>query len=294
VQWRKVVLAGVGLLGGSLGLALRERALAAHVTGLVRRRQSIQECLKLGIAHTVTRNVAQAVEDADLIVLCTPLSQMEPLFSQMLPFVLRGTIVTDVGSVKRPVVVSLERVGRKKGIKFVGSHPMAGGEKMGAANARADLFENALCIVTPTATSDQSAVRKIEKLWKNVGSRVLNVSPVEHDRLVSGTSHLPHVLAAALSRHVLKPQSFAKSGPFCANGFRDTTRIASGSPEMWRDIALANRQHLLASLDGFAHELTGFVKSLKAADSAKLLEFFASAKNRRDDWVTNCPSSSAE
>jgi prephenate dehydrogenase len=294
VQWKKVTLAGVGLLGGSLGLALRQRRLAAHVTGLVRRKESIKECFEKGVVDHATIYVREAVSGSDLIVLCTPPSRMEPMLNDMLPYLSRGAIVTDVGSVKKSLVSRLEKIAAKGGVRFVGSHPMAGGEKMGVAHARADLFANAVCVVTPSASSDAAAVQKIALLWKSVGSRVLKMSPAEHDKLVSRTSHLPHVLAAVLSQAILAPATISKIGPLCANGFRDTTRVASGSPEMWRDIVMANRQNLLGSLRDYDRELERFKKILKTADAKALLRFFESAKHRRDGWVAGCNSQSSE
>ena len=178
-------MVGVGLLGGSLGLALRKRRLAKSVVGFVRRPASVVECERLGAVDLATLDLARAVKGADLIVLCTPIAQMRPLVKQMLPALKRGVIVTDVGSVKGKVVRDLESLVARGGAHFVGSHPMAGAEKTGVAAARAGLFAGALCAVTPTRKSAPAAVRKVEQLWQAVGCRLLRLKPDTHDALVS-------------------------------------------------------------------------------------------------------------
>jgi prephenate dehydrogenase len=294
VRWKKVTLAGVGLLGGSLGLALKQRKLADLVVGFVRREQSIKECETHGAVDSATLNLHEAISGSELVVLCTPIAKMPALVKQMRPALAKGAIVTDVGSVKGSVVRDLEELVAKLGGEFIGSHPMAGAERMGVAAARGDLFNNAVCIVTPTAKSDKTAVDKIEELWRSVGARPLRMSPESHDELVSRSSHLPHVLAATLANAVLDPKQPKQQGALCANGFRDTTRIASGSPEMWRDIALANRENLVAALDSFVEDLRDFRRLLKSKDEKAISKFFETAKKRRDQWVGKAPSASPE
>ncbi|EEF58785.1 prephenate dehydrogenase [Pedosphaera parvula] len=292
MHWQKVTLVGVGLLGGSLGLALRQRRLATKVDGYVRRSASIGECEKIGAVDHATRDLNRAVENADLVVLCTPLGQMREMTEKMLPALKKGAIVTDVGSVKETVVEELEPLVAGAGAFFVGSHPMAGGEKMGVAAAREDLFNNAICIVTPTQNSDKDAVRRVEELWKSVGSRPVTISPVAHDDLVSRSSHLPHVVAAELANYVLSPAHPKEQSLVCANGFRDTTRIASGSPEMWRDISMANRKNLSRVLGVFIEDLTEFQLALDNGDVKAIEEFFEKAKQRRDAWTDQKGASS--
>jgi prephenate dehydrogenase len=294
VQWKKVTLIGVGLLGGSLGLALKQRRLAETVTGFVRRAASVTECLACGAVDVASGELLAAVEGADLVVLCTPIAQMRPLSEQMLPALSRGALVTDVGSVKASVVRDLEAVFGSVGANFVGSHPMAGAEKMGVAAARADLFVNAACVVTPTENSNTAAVSRLEQLWASVGSRVMKLTPDLHDELVSRSSHLPHVLAAQLSNLVLSPNHPSEQVSLCANGFRDTTRIASGSPEMWRDIALANRENLGRALEAFVAGLETFGRALKEGNEKEIARFFEQAKQRRDTWAARSRSTSPE
>ena len=284
---RKVTLVGVGLLGGSLGMALKEKRLADSVVGLVRRKASITECLRAGAVDSATMDLFEAVHNAELIVLCTPVSQMKPLFIQMLPALSPGTIITDVGSVKRSVVQELEPLAASARAHFVGSHPMAGAEKMGVAAAKADLFENAVCAVTPTRKSNRVALAKVSSLWKAVGARLLRLSPERHDELVSRSSHLPHIVAATLARLVLDPVSPPEQSLLCATGFRDTTRIASGSPEMWRDIEIENGRNVVKALDLFVRDLKT-ARSLIANRNPKRIErFLTEAKERRDRWRNN-------
>jgi len=272
------------LLGGSLGLALRKRRLAGSITGFVRRAASVRECENIGAVDLATRDLRASVEGAELIVLCTPIAQMRPLVEQMLPGLKPGAIVTDVGGVKGTVVRDLESLIKKAGAHFVGSHPMAGAEKMGVAAARADMFDNAVCVITPTRKSNNDAVGRIGGLWKSVGARVLRLTPERHDELVSRSSHLPHVVAATLANLVLDPAWPQQQTDLCANGFRDTTRVASGSPEMWRDIAMANAKHLGRAVNLFIRDLEKIQRLIAKGDLNALKHFLVQAKSRRDSW----------
>ncbi len=294
MRWNKITLVGVGLLGGSLGLAVKRRRLARRVEGYVRRAASIAECKKCHAVDRATLDLQSAVEDAALVVLCTPLAQMRPLVKLMLPALKRGAIVTDVGSVKASVVRELETLVSKAGGHFVGSHPMAGAEKTGVAWARADLYEGAMCVVTPTRRTNKSALLKVEHFWKDVGGRLLRLTPEKHDALVSRSSHLPHVVAATLASCVLNPSQPKPQAALCANGFRDTTRIASGSPEMWRDIAVANRRNLRKALGVFIADLKKFQRTLAKSDAKAMTKFFETAKQRHDRWCSRTASPSPE
>jgi prephenate dehydrogenase len=280
--WQKVSLIGVGLLGGSLGMALRQRSLAKTVVGFVRREASIDECVRAGAVDSATRNLFEAVKDADLIVFCTPLGQMKDLAQQIAPALKKDVIVTDVGSVKGSVTKELEPIIKKAGGHFVGSHPMAGSEKIGVQAARADLFEGAICIVTAKIASTWS--RRVEELWKSVGGKPLRLTAAQHDEFVSRSSHLPHIIAAELANYVLSPAHPKEQAAVCATGFRDTTRIAAGSPEMWRDISVANRENLSRVLGVFIDDLREFQHALDSQNVAVIEEFFRHAKERRDRW----------
>jgi len=294
VHWNKIALVGVGLLGGSLGLALKQRRLARQVVGFVRRALSIVECEEKGAVDQATLDLRTAVEGADLIVLCTPIAQMRPLAGQMRAFLKPGATVTDVGSVKASVVTDVEAVLRETQAHFVGSHPMAGAEKMGVAFAHADLFKDAVCVVTPTQETAPDALAGVEGLWQSVGGHLLRLAPQAHDELVSRSSHLPHVVAAGLTNLVLNPKHPPEQAALCANGFRDTTRIASGSPEMWRDIALANRLNLSQALRRLIENLQEFDQALDRQEEKAITTFFESARQRRDAWSTRAITTSPE
>ncbi|MGD0814410.1 MAG: prephenate dehydrogenase/arogenate dehydrogenase family protein [Verrucomicrobiota bacterium] len=294
MRWNKICVIGMGLMGGSLALAIRQKQLAFKVHAFVRRDSSIVEGRKLAVADVITQDLKDAVLGADLIVLCTPLSQMKALAGQMQPHLKPGAVVTDVGSAKSLIVQELEPVVEAAKAHFVGSHPMAGSEKNGLAAARADLFRNAICLVTPGAHASVEAICAVQNFWKAVGGWPIRMSPELHDDLVSRSSHLPHVVAAELANYVLSPAHPKEQALVCANGFRDTTRVASGSPEMWRDIVLANRKNLGRVLGVFIEDLQEFQLALEREDVKTIEEFFAKAKQRRDQWRAHGPSTSPE
>ena len=284
VQWQKITLIGVGLLGGSLGLAIKRQRVAARVEGFVRREASVAECEKLGVVDQAHLDLARAVAGADLVIFCTPIARMRPLAEQMLASLRPGVVVTDVGSVKGSVVQELEPLFAKAGAHFIGSHPMAGAEKTGPASASADLFVNAICVLTPTPNSHPKSIEKLETFWTQLGALPLRLSPETHDDLVSRSSHLPHVVAAELANYVLSPVHPKEQVILCANGFRDTTRIASGSPEMWRDICLANRKNLARVLGVFIEDLQEFRLAMEQGDAKAIEDFFVLAQKRREAW----------
>ena len=284
VPLEKITIIGAGLLGGSIGLASRARGLARRVAALVRRPESVGDCQALGIADAVTLDPAEAVNDADLIVLCTPVSGMAGLAKRILPHLKPGAVVTDVGSTKQQLVTELTPLCAEAGAHFVGSHPMAGSEQTGPSAARADLFEGAACVVTPADTTDAGALAAVNAFWAGLGSHPLEMTPSLHDRLVARCSHLPHLLASALAKRVLDPGHGEQQAQLCATGFRDMTRLAAGSPVMWRDIVGSNREDILAAIDEFADEL-GQLRGLIATDSLESIEsWLQKAKAARDEW----------
>lgn len=282
---QKLALIGVGLLGGSLGLAVKQRRLAATVVGHVRREAGVAECLAAGAVDHATTDLAAAAADADLVVLCTPIGQMRTLIDALRPLLKPGAIVTDVGSVKASVVGELEPLLSPPGAVFVGSHPMAGAEKMGVRHARADLFNGAVCVVTPTAQTPTAALDAIEAFWRGVGGRVLRLAPSLHDDLVARSSHLPQALAATLASYVLDAERDPALAQLCAGGFRDGTRIASGSPEMWRDIFLANREPVAQALGEFSSRLDQLRVAIQRGDAETIIAWLRTAKARRDTWI---------
>jgi prephenate dehydrogenase len=265
-------------------MAAKQRKVAARTQAYARREATVAEARALGAADLVTSDLKEAVRGSDLIVICTPLSQMRTVAAQMRAHLQPGAIVTDVGSVKGSVMAELEPLLHEARAVFVGSHPMAGSEKSGIEAARADLFDNAVCLVTPGNGTPTAAVAAVENFWRDVGARPLRMSAETHDDLVGRSSHLPHVVAAELANYVLSPAHPKEQAEVCAAGFRDSTRIASGSSEMWRDIALANRKNLGRVLGVFIEDLQEFQLALDRGDVKAVEEFFTKAKQRRDQW----------
>ncbi|MED5382286.1 MAG: prephenate dehydrogenase/arogenate dehydrogenase family protein [Verrucomicrobiota bacterium] len=280
----KLTIIGAGLLGGSIGLSAGARGLAKRVSALVRRPESVANCQALGIADEVTLDPAEAVVAADLVVLCTPISGMAGLAKRILPDLKPGAVITDVGSTKRQLVAELTPLCAGKNAHFVGSHPMAGSDQSGPSAARADLFDGTVCVVTPAGDTDADALATVNEFWATLGSQPVVMPPNTHDRLVARCSHLPHLLASALAGRVLDAEHGEQQAQLCASGFRDMTRLAAGSPVMWRDIVGSNRDDILTAIDEFADEL-GQLRGLIAGDSPEAIEaWLQRAKTARDNW----------
>ncbi len=236
----KVAILGLGLMGGSLGLAIKRKKLARIVAGYARRARTRRRALAAGAVDAAFDRPDRAVRGADLVVFCLPVAVIPVLARACLPALARNAIVTDVGSSKRELVARLEKLAAAAGARFVGCHPIAGSERQGIAAADARLYENAAVILTPTARTDRRALRRLAAGWRALGARPVVVSPAAHDRILARTSHLPHLAAALLAWTVGRTRP-AGLGRFCGHGFRDATRIAEGSPELWRDIIAGNR-----------------------------------------------------
>ena len=284
VHLEKLTIVGAGLIGGSLCLAAKERELAKQVTALVRRPQSVEQCQALEIAHDVTIEASDAINDADLIVLCTPVASMVDLVKSWLPVLKEGAVVTDVGSTKKQLVDELTPLIAEKGSYFVGSHPMAGSAQTGPNAARADLFEGSVCVLTPGQNTDSDALQLVNQFWEGLGSQSIITSVEEHDQLVARCSQLPHLLSSALAKIVLSPRHGELQRRLCATGFRDMSRLAAGSPVMWRDIVSSNREAILDVIDEFFEEL-GQLREIITADSKEdIKSWLSEAKQVRDDW----------
>lgn len=279
---KSVAILGPGLLGGSIALALKSDP-AVRVSLWARRAAAVQEARALGVADVVTASAAEAVEGADTVVLCVPVGAMAEVLTQALPGLSPEALVTDVGSVKKPVCDALTPMLAGRAF-FVGSHPMAGSEKAGISAARPDLFENAVCILTPEpGLTEAGACERAEALWTRLGCRVRSLPPETHDEVCALISHLPHITAAALVQTVLSalPEAFA----FCGPGFRDSTRIASGLPSMWTEILSSNRVAVAASLRKLIAVLEPIAAQLEQGGSqaeGTIHDFLLSAKERRD------------
>lgn len=279
---RTVALGGVGLMGGSLGLRLRALPSPPRVVAFGRTEATLARAKERGAVDAFMLDPAEAVRDADLVVLSAPVRAIPPLFTTLAPHLKDGAVVTDVGSTKGWIVAEAERRLPERA-RFVGSHPMCGSERDGIEHATAALYEKAVTVVVPSARTDDAALRATKALWESVGSITLTLPAALHDRIVASISHLPHVLASLLVNTVaLRSRSEVRTWDLAAGGFRDTTRIASGSPEIWRDICLTNRTAILDAVRDARAEIDGFLSALDASDEEALNRFFAGAKETRD------------
>ncbi len=271
-----VAIIGVGLIGGSVGLALRQRNLAAKVVGVGRRHSSLRVARRIGAVTTTTIDIARGVADAELVVVCTPVGQIVEHVRQAAANCPAGTLITDAGSTKQQICQQLDGT-LPRGCRFLGSHPLAGSEKSGPAHAAADLFEGRVAIVTPTANTRAEDFDLIEQFWESLGSVVISLSPAEHDRALALTSHLPHVLAAALALSV--PEKLFR---LCGTGLLDTTRLAAGDPLLWQQILVSNRDYMLAALEQLGQQVERFRKAILQSDAQELLHLLTQAKRARD------------
>ncbi|RME66770.1 MAG: prephenate dehydrogenase, partial [Nitrospirae bacterium] len=275
VDFKRVCIVGVGLIGGSLGGAIKKRwAHAVEVIGVGRTKENLELARQRGLIDRWSLDVEEAVSSADLLVLATPLNKYEEIIRAARDHIGLGTTVTDVGSVKAEVV-SLLRGLLPQGVSFVGAHPIAGSEKSGAQNATVDLFEGSLCIVTPVEETPKEAVERISSFWRSLGSEVVQMSPEEHDRIFALVSHLPHVIAYALVRTVKArlPEAINYAG----RGFKDTTRIARSPASLWADICRHNRDNLIEFIEGFIDEMKRTMDILKGDSLQDLDAFFQEA-----------------
>jgi prephenate dehydrogenase len=280
MKLRKLSILGPGLLGGSIGLAARQRKVAERVVMWGRRPDATDEAYKIGAADEATNDLAKAVSGADLVVLAVPIGVMRGLVEQMRPALSDGCVVTDVGSVKYPVVTAMSDALNGKA-RFVGSHPMAGSEQSGIEAAKRDLFENAACIVTPREDTDKAALQVVYDFWKALGCTVKTLGPVEHDEIVARVSHLPHVVAAAVVNVVCNDGAHPLN--FVGPGFKDFTRIASGPFEMWTEICLENRVEIGRALDQLIEELGKVRAAVENSDVVELRTMLKRAKYFRDE-----------
>ena len=274
--WKTVAIVGVGLIGGSIGLALRRGKLANRVIGVGRDLKKLRGAYRRGIVSEVSDNLEQGVRGADLVVVCTPVASIVEQVRHVATACPRHALITDVGSTKSTIAAALiqKQLG---GVTFVGSHPLAGSEKAGCENARDVLFDGQIVIVTPTPSTPESAVRKTVQFWQQLGAEVRRMSPRDHDRAIAMTSHVPHLVASALAA-----STSAELLPLAATGWSDTTRIASGDVRLWEQILMHNRGHVLKSLDKFEKVLTSLRNSLESEKPRQLKSILAKGKQHRD------------
>jgi prephenate dehydrogenase len=276
---RQLTILGVGLLGGSIGLAVRSAIPKCQIVGYGHRRPSLDRALEIGAVDRVEMDAAKSVAGSDLVILCTPVGNFEQMIRQIAPALSKDAIVTDVGSTKRSIV-RLAKNHLPRHVQFVASHPIAGSEKRGVEFSRADLFTNQLCIITPDSKANSSAVKAVEKFWQSLGMRTTRLTPEDHDRLLADVSHLPHLLAAALVA-MQEDVGMELSG----KGFLDTTRIAGGDGGLWRDIFLDNADNLKAGLRRLQSQLSNVEKMLDAKSGDDLRDWLNAAADRRRELL---------
>ncbi|MCL0080783.1 prephenate dehydrogenase [Peptococcaceae bacterium] len=279
-MFHQVTIIGVGLIGGSLGLALNHRHLVPKITGWDTNAENMDLALSAGAIHQKAASLAEAVTGADLVILATPVLAAEKLLPQLVPYLKENTIVTDVGSTKNSITTLAATV-LPAGVPFVGGHPMAGSEVTGMRGADPYLFENAYYLLTPTAKTNQPGLKKIRQLLEAIGARVVEIAPAQHDRTVAVVSHLPHLVAAALVNTMAAMPDCQQMMPLAAGGFRDTTRIAAGSPVIWRDIFRSNRQPVLDTITRFRAVLDEYQNLITGDDGAGLLDKLEQAQQTR-------------
>lgn len=276
---QSITVVGLGLLGGSLGLAIQRAFPATKRLGYSHRKSTREKALAAGAVDEIYDNLADAVTQSQLVVICTPVGLFQDMFEQMADHLAEGCIVTDVGSTKAlPVRWAKKHLPSR--VEFLGSHPIAGSEQRGVDFSRADLFDNASCIITPTAKTTRTTKTLLSQFWKKLGMRVSSMSPQQHDRLLGRISHLPHVLAMALVNG-----SDLKETQFCGKGFLDTTRIASGDPTMWRDILMSNANETDKAITASIKELTRMQTALRNKNEQAIFDMLSQAQNQRNKLV---------
>ena len=282
---KKITIFGVGLIGGSFALALKKAGTVRQIVGVGRTAGSIIRAKELGIIDTVSTSVADAVADADLVLIATPVAQTGAILASIKPHLGHGTVVTDAGSTKTDVVAAAREALGEKLAQFVPGHPIAGRESNGPEAAIADLYVGKKVVLAPLPENTSDDVAHVAQAWRQCGATIHQLSAQEHDRVFAAVSHLPHLLAYALVDDIAKKPHADLLFQYAASGFRDFTRIAGSSPEMWRDISLANQAALLSELDAYITQLTQLRAMLAACDGMALEAIYANAQHARQNWI---------
>ncbi len=281
----------MGLIGGSVALALKKAHFVTHIVGVGRTQASLNEALKLGVIDAICipdekqTNIQAALEGADLVLIAAPVAQTARILQSIKPHLNNQTVITDAGSTKGDVLACARDILGKQFSQFVGGHPIAGAEKSGVSAAKDDLFLGKNVVLTPTPETNIHAVASVDDLWKKCGANVTEMSAENHDNIFAAVSHLPHLLAFALVDDIASRANAAQLFSFAASGFRDFTRIAGSHPEMWRDISLANRTALLGEISAFEGELSQLKQLLENSDGVGLQALFERASVARNAWA---------
>ncbi|MGV3626850.1 MAG: prephenate dehydrogenase [Betaproteobacteria bacterium] len=281
----KLVVIGVGLIGGSFALALKKARIVNEVVGVGRSRKNLQLALRLGVIDKAETDAAQAVADADLVLVGAPVGQMPGIFARIAPALPKHAVVTDAGSTKQDVIAAARRHLGAHFAQFVPAHPIAGTEHSGAGAAFSELFRDRNLILLPQKETKAAAVRLVREAWLACGARIVRLEAAEHDEIFGAVSHLPHVVAFALVNLLAQRRDAKRLLGFSGGGLRDTVRIAGSSPEMWRDICIANRAALVPLVDGYISELEAARAALAAGDGESLEQMFSAAQKARAKWL---------
>ena len=282
---RKVVIFGTGLIGGSFARALKAAGAAQHIVGVGRHPEVTARALELGIIDEAAASVKGAMRGADLVLLAVPVAQTAGILRSLLPYLEEGTVITDAGSTKSDVVAAARGVLGDRIGQFVPGHPIAGRETNGPDAAIPDLYAGKKTVLTPLPENNQDAIDRVAAAWTACGAIIHKLGAEEHDRIFAAVSHLPHLLAYALVDDIARKPHAGQLFQYAASGFRDFTRIAGSSPEMWRDISLANREALLSELDAYLAQLTRMRMMLASQDAEELASIYTSARDARERWI---------
>ena len=283
-QINRLCIIGVGSMGGSLARALRKNNAVTTIVGYGRNLNRLEVAKELGVVDEITTVLSDAINNADVIVVATPLGAMPDIFGALKDIISSETILTDVGSAKQSVIDAAKNVFGDIPTNFVPAHPIAGTEKSGVESAQTDLFEQRRVILTPQANTDASAVKTIRTMWQTCGANVVDMQVEHHDEVLAATSHLPHMLAYSLVDTLARMDDQQEIFEYAAGGFRDFTRIASSDPQMWHDICVANREQLVKMLHAFNDDLQQLTRAVENADSGYLKDTFTRAKQARDKF----------
>lgn len=281
----KLVIFGVGLIGGSVALALKQTQAVRHIVGIGRDGDHLQTALELGVIDEAETRLANALDQADLVLIAAPVAQTFPILQAIAPHLSPRTIVTDAGSTKSDIVAYAETALGDRHSQFVPGHPIAGAEKSGVTAARADLFSHKNVVLTPFSSTQGADIAKVQTMWEACGANVIKMTATEHDRIFAAVSHLPHLLAFALVNELANRPNADQLFDFAASGFRDFSRIAGSHPEMWRDISLANQAALLDEIDAYQAQLSHVRELLQTQDGAGLQQLFERASQARNAWA---------
>jgi prephenate dehydrogenase len=276
-----IAIVGLGLIGGSLARAIKKKNLAGKIIGYGRSCKRMEKAYALGLVDEYFVGFEKGFEDVDLVIICTPVRSIAPIVHEVLPFIKPGTIITDVGSVKGPIIKEIEPL-KPKDIFFIGGHPIAGTENSGFESSLVDLFENRIYVLTPTDCSNREALTRLEHFWKMIGSHVICMDVQTHDMIFAAISHLPHMVAFSLVNAIVDMEGFENMIlQYSAGGFKDFTRIAASDPVMWRDIALMNKDNILRALEFFEGSLSSLKNAIQREDQKNLQKLFQKSRDTR-------------